>query len=313
MRRIRVVGSLTTITLLALWGCGGADSVAPSAALSKADPSASDAASSRAADMDLVASTAPAVAIVAAGFLRAEEAGSSLAPLARTSTAASCGIQSANLTFAFAPQDQSEKDDVESHDDAGAVADTASVALTGEFFSAVGCENAFVADSSDSVVFTASAHEVFHDRRFIVTTDESGAFSVFGDPTLAAAKDHLWNGTATGTVTATHQRTHNARTLAGTVLDTTVTVSYPNPLDGATVPTSGTFTRRFSGSLTPNTHGKEKPKPVDRRVVVTFDGDEAAPLQLLDTATGKVLLTCVVHLGPAHFGQADCHEEGDED
>lgn len=314
MRMLRLVDLLTAVfTLFVMSGCSG-DSVAPRQSRAT-DPNTPDlGASSRRADRDIVASTAPAVAIVVAGFLRGEQAGASLLPMlardAAAAAAASCGVQSANIAFGFAPQRSESDDDESESEDPGPITDSAFVALTGEFFSTHGCENAFVADSSDSIVFTASASEIFRNRKFIVMMHETGQFSVFGDTTLLSAKAHVWNGTASGADTSTHQRKKN-RTLTGAVNDTATAVTFPNPIGGATVPTSGTFTRAFSGSVNVNTNGTSKSQSVNRRVVVTFDGTEHVPLQVFDPATGKVVLTCVLHLGPDRFGEAVCDEEDD--
>jgi len=278
MRTSYVIGVLG---VLALWGCGS-DSTAPAATLSDVQISA-----------DLAASTAPAVATNASVFLGAEVgSGASSASMVRAAGTATCTVNSASGLMTFS---------AESHPD------SISFTRTWEYFSDAGCENAFDAAATDSIAFTASLLEVDNDPRFVARATSAWQLDVIGAPTLAGATTHVWNGAGTDADTATHQTPGLDRTYSGAAFDTAANVTFPHPLNGATVPSSGTFTRWMTVTVTHTTHGVHKVQTTSRHIVVTFNGATQVPLVVLDDSTGAHLLTCTLDLTARRLIENSCH------
>jgi hypothetical protein len=258
-----------TLAILALWGCGS--STAPSSDISDAQVRA-----------DVAASTAPAVATSAAAFLGAEGGSGAAGARVPSGTAATaCTIHSAAGVLTFLP---------ESHPD------SVTFNLTWEFFSAAGCQNALDAASTDSIAFTVAQREADNDPRFVASATQDWQFDVVGVPTLGAATTHVWNGVGAGTDTATHATPGLDRTYIGGAHDTATDVTFPHPLNGVTVPASGTFSRWTTVTVTQTTHGVRNVRTVALHLVVTFNGTTQVPLTVLDEATGARLLACTVDL-----------------
>lgn len=278
MRTSYVIGVLGVLTL---WGCG--DSTAPAGTLSAAQISA-----------DVAASTAPAVATNASVFLGADVgSGASSASMVPVSGAATpCTVNSASGLLTFS---------AESHPDSIAFT------RTWEYFSDAGCQNAFDAASTDSIAFTASLLEVDNDPRFVARATSAWQLDVTGAPTLATATMHVWNGAGTDADTATHQTPGLDRTYRGMAFDTATNVTFPHPLNGATAPSSGTFTRWITVTVTHTTHGVHKVQTTSRHVVVTFNGATQVPLVVLDESTGAHLLTCTLDLTARRIIESSCH------
>ncbi len=281
----RLVG---TLGVLALWGCS--QSIAPGNTISDQQITA-----------DVAASAAPAVATSASGFLSAgigsgaSTAGTSRARVLGASVVpatTSCTTHSASDVLTFSP---------ESHPDSIAFT------RTWEFFSDAGCQNAFDAASTDSIAFTASLVEVDNDPRFVARATRVWQLDVTGVPTLAGAATHVWNGTGTDADTATHATPGLHRTYIGAAHDTATNVTFPHPLNGVTVPTSGTFSRWTSVTVTMTTKGVHKVRTVARHIVVTFNGTTDVPLVVFDEMAGARLLTCTLDLTARRIVDGSCH------
>ncbi len=271
MTQFRVLG--VTVAICALWACGS-DSTAPDGTLSDQQMSA-----------DLAASTAPAVASGTVMFAEGGVAGGSSASIVASPTP--CTVHSASGTVAFSD-------------------DSLSYSRTWEYFAGAMCQNAFASASTDSIAFTASLTEADHDPRFVSHGSVVWAFDVYGAPTLAAAATHTWNGTGTGADTAEHKTPGLDRTYGGAAYDTATAVTFPNPRNGVTVPTSGTFSRWTTVTVTHVTHGVDKTATISRHIVVTFNGTTQVPLVVLDATSGAQLLTCTVDLTARRL-VGNCH------
>lgn len=271
MTHFRVLGA--TAAICALSACGS-DSTAPDDTLSNGQMNA-----------DLAASTAPAVASGAVMFDEAGVSGGSSASIVASPTP--CTVHSASAAIAFSD-------------------DSLSYTRTWEYFSGPTCQNAFVSASTDSVAFTASLTEADHDPRFVAHASRAWAFDVMGTPTLAAASTHVWNGAGTGADTAEHKTPGLDRTYAGTAFDTATAVTFPNPRNGVTVPTSGTFTRWTTVTVTHVTKGVDKVATISRHIVVTFNGTTQVPLVVFDATSGAQLLSCTVDLTARRLA-GSCH------
>jgi hypothetical protein len=278
MRPLHVIATLAT---LALWGCS--DSTAPSADISDGQVTA-----------DVAASTAPAVATSAAAFLDAENGSGASSPSVApgATTASACTTHSAAGVLTFLP---------ESHPD------SITFSWTWEFFSSAGCQNAFDASTTDSIAFAAAEREVDNDPRFVASATETWQFDVVGVPTLAAAATHVWNGVGVGTDSAVHATPGLDRTYIGAAYDTASSVTFPHPLNGATVPASGTFARSTTVTVTQTTHGVHKTRTVALHLVVTFNGTTQVPLAVLDGRTGASLLGCTLDLTARRVVDNSCH------
>jgi hypothetical protein len=263
----RVLGALTAV--LALGACGR-DSTAPGDTLSDQQMSA-----------DIAASSAPAVATGAAFFAQAEAAGSTLASVVVPSTMA-CTMHSNSGTITFSQ--------AESHPD------TVAYDATWEYFAGGVCENMFVVASTDSIAFTASLLEVDNDPRFVARATRNWVLDVAGSPTLASATTHVWNATGLDADTAAHQTPGLDRTYIGAAYDTASDVTFPNPRNGVTAPTSGTLTRWVTLTVTHTTHGVHKVATISRHIVVTFNGQTQIPLGVFDAMRGTQLLACTLDL-----------------
>jgi hypothetical protein len=185
--------------------------------------------------------------------------------------------------------------------------DSIAFTRTWEYFADAGCQNAFNAASTDSIAFTASLVEVDNDPRFVARATRAWQLDVTGAPTLAAATTHVWNGTGTDADTATHATPGLDRTYSGAASDTATNVTFPHPLNGATVPSSGTFTRWITVTVTHVTHGVHKVRTTSRHIVVTFNGATQVPLVVLDESTGAHLLACTLDLTARRIIENSCH------
>lgn len=272
---------ISALAACALCGCGSA--TAPSTDVTDAQ-----------AGSDVAASTAPAVATVVSAFLGAEggSGASASGATGRVTASTACPVHSASGLLTFSS---------ESHPD------SVTYSWTWEFFSSAGCESAFDAPTTDSIAFTAADREVDNDPRFVASATQNWAFDVVGVPTLAAASTHVWNGEGSGTDTALHATPGLKRTYIGVAYDTASNVTFAHPLNGVTVPLSGTFSRWTTVTVTQVTHGVDKQKTVGLHLVVTFNGAAQVPLVVLDGSSGSALLTCTMDLTARRVVDNSCH------
>lgn len=283
---MRIVSVITILSAAVLCSCS--DSTAPSGTT----PSDGQ------AGADVAASAAPAVATSVSAFLDAEQGSGAVSPgfaagaLSAGARSAGCTIHSATGVLTFTP---------ESHPDSVAFS------WNWEFFSSAGCQDAFDASSTDSIAFTAADREVDNDPRFVASATQNWQFDVVGVPTLAAAATRTWNGTGMGADTAVHATPGLNRTYIGAAYDTATNVVFPHPLNGATDPASGTFSRWTTVTVTQDTHGVHKSRTIALHLVVTFDGATQVPLVVFDGTGGGSLLTCTMDLTMRRVVDNSCH------
>jgi len=273
----RVFAALSAIVAL---GACGSNSTAPSDALSDQQMSA-----------DVAASSAPAVATGAAFFVQAEAAGSALASVVPSTTPCTTHSNSGTIAFSHA----------ESHPD------TVAYSASWEYFAGGACQNVFAVGSTDSIAFTASLLEADNDPRFVAQATRHWGLDVTGSPTLASATTHVWNATGLDADTATHQTPGLDRTYIGVAYDTASDVTFPNPRNGVTAPTSGTLTRWVTLTVTHTTHGVHKVATISRHIVVTFNGQTQIPLGVFDAMRGTQLLACTLDLTARRIVTNSCH------
>jgi hypothetical protein len=258
-----------------------------------------DQVSNQEVDSDVAASTAPAMATNEAMFLAGEGViGGSSASVSSGSagagvlTSSPCTVHSRGDTLTFSRESKP---------------DTVAFALTWEYFSASGCQNAFDAASTDSIDFTASVLEADHDPRFVSRATRDWKFSVFGMPTLKQADTHVWNGTGTESDTAVHETPGVDKTYSGSAVDTASAITFPHPLNGAFVPTSGSLSRWIAWSMTMTTKGVHKSREVERHIVITFNGTTQVPLQIYNATSGVLEMTCTLDLVTRRIVEGSCH------
>lgn len=112
---------------------------------------------------------------------------------------------------------------------------------------------------------------------------------------LDSATSHVWNANAVVTDTIHFQGTVNTRNYTGLAYDTASSVTFNHPRAGEIYPMSGTWTRWATWTLNV-TGAKTVSKTVDRHVLVTFNGTQFVPIEIIDVETGQVVLTCQVNL-----------------
>lgn len=186
--------------------------------------------------------------------------------------------------------------------------DTISISRTWEFFAVGVCENAYVAGTTDSIVFAATVSSELHGKRgfWQAHHDDQRSNWVTGSLALSTASTHVWNGFEAGVDTSSfsgdipESRTYNAASS-----DTVGSVTFPHPRDGAVYPSSGTYTRWVNAMATfsgPRTGSKQ----VARHIVVTFNGTEFVPIAIFDVGTGQVSLTCQLDLAIGEIVAGSC-------
>jgi hypothetical protein len=198
--------------------------------------------------------------------------------------------------------------------------DTVYYNRTWEYFSALGCENAFVADSTDSVYYTVAfadslngKAEHWHshlggNRYHWLTGDSTQAGTL-----ISATGIHVWNGNAVLYDTAsfmngsgTVQRTHDWQ-----AADTLHNVTFPHPRSGDLYPVSGEFIRWVADSVT-FSGAKSGHAVYAWHIVVSFGntggvGNEDAELQVYNADTGALVKTCTVDLLFDEIVPGSCH------
>lgn len=269
---------ILSLSLLALGACSS-DSIGPSGTLSDQQMSA-----------DIAASSAPEIATGASLFANAQAAGGALASIVPSNTACTLNSRSGVITFS-----------AESHPD------TIAYDATWEYFAAGTCQNSFVAASTDSIAFTASILEADNDPRFVAHATRNWALDVTGNPTIASGKTLVWNATGLDADTAEHKTSGLDRTYVGVAYDTATAVTFPNPINSDTVPTSGTLSRWVTVTVTHTTHGVHKVKTITRHIVVTFNGQTRLPLAVFDAMQGTPLLACTLDLTARRIIDNSCH------
>lgn len=216
-----------------------------------------------------------------------------------------CPLDSVGFTFTFPASDPT---------------DTIAYARTWQFFSAAGCEGAFVADSTDSVASTYAfigdfngdsqpwgGHHHGSSANALTATQEPRI-----DSLLASASTHVWNGSANTFDSVSFNGTSEQRQHKWLAYDTTANVTFPNPRHGDWFPLSGTWTRWLTDSLEV-TGDTTVSKNYALHLLLTFttasagQGSQDATLQVYDASTGTLLKTCTVDLRRGRVVPSSCH------
>jgi hypothetical protein len=197
--------------------------------------------------------------------------------------------------------------------------DTVNYTRTWGFFSAAGCENGFVSDSTDSIAFSVTfaaalngKAEYWHSHR-----DGTRSHALTGDSTgsetlLSTSPGiRVWNGNAAVFDTSAFS---NA---SGTVLrshlwqaaDTASNITFPHPRNGDVYPISGAWKRWVADSVTFDgaTSGSAD---YLWHIVVTFSatggvGNQDAQLQIFNSS-GALVKTCAVDLLQDEIDPGSC-------
>jgi hypothetical protein len=186
--------------------------------------------------------------------------------------------------------------------------DTLTVSRTWSFFAAGVCQNAFDANTTDSIVFTAAVSAELHGKRrfWQAHRDDQRTHWVTGAPTLRAATTHVWNGFGAGVDTSSFTGNGpESRAYTASAADTVAKVTFPHPRNGTLYPSSGTFTRWLTALATfsgPTTGSRQ----VQRHIVVTFNGTEFVPIVFFNTSTGQVATTCQLDLAEGEIVDGSC-------
>jgi len=198
--------------------------------------------------------------------------------------------------------------------------DTVYYDRTWEYFSALGCENGYVADSTDSVYYTINFADSLNGKaeHWHAHTGGTRYHWLTGDSTqagtlLSAVGIHVWNGDAalydtssfmngSGTVSRTHD---------WQAADTLHNVTFPHPRSGDVYPVSGEFIRWVTDSVTFS--GSTSGMAVYTwHIIVSFSntdgvGNEDAELQIYNADTGALVKTCTVDLLFDQIVPGSCH------
>ena len=200
--------------------------------------------------------------------------------------------------------------------------DTIQYSRTWQFFSGVGCEKKFVADSTNAIVTTSTFSGDFHDddydrfgRRRGMRVDTVTGTALPGTyMLLSTAPTHVWNGTAMTFDSVAFNFTHEQRMHRWLAYDTTTNVSLATGVSGpCNYPLSGTWTRWLSDTL--EVSGDQTVSKKTRvRLVLTFTssshgvGSKFASLDVYNlSALGAPETTCLVDLWTGTIVGGSCH------
>jgi hypothetical protein len=174
--------------------------------------------------------------------------------------------------------------------------DTISFNRTREWFADGACATSW-SPSVDSVEYVGTWDEDLADNsgNWTQHADRVRNSSAMGNPTLDSATSHVWNANALVHDTINFVGSVNTRNYAGTAYDTASSVTFNHPRNGEIYPMSGTWTRWANWVVTV-TGAVTKNETVQRHILVTFNGTEFVPLEVLNVQNGQVVLTCQVDL-----------------
>jgi hypothetical protein len=221
------------------------------------------------------------------------------------STDANCSVNQVSANFTWPANDPR---------------DTVSFTRTWQFFSAAGCENQFVSDSTDSVAFSFQdtlflngKHEHWHGHRYATRSHWLTGDSTASGTLLSAPGIHVWNGNALVTDTSTFTDQHFTASYAWVANDTAKNITFPHPRSGDLYPLSGSWTRWLNGTVT-FSGGTSGSANVARHIVVTFatnqstgQGSTDAQLEIFNAQTGALIKTCTVDLLAGEIVPGSCH------
>ena len=198
--------------------------------------------------------------------------------------------------------------------------DTVNFTRSWQFFSTAGCENSFVADSTDSIAFSFmdtlflnGKHEHWHGHRYANRSHWLTGDSTALGTLLSAQGIHVWNGNALVTDTSTFTDPDFTASYAWVANDTAKNITFPHPRSGDLFPISGSWTRWLNGTVT-FSGGTTGAANVARHIVVTFSenqssgqGSTDAQLQIFNAQTGALIKTCTVDLLAGEIVPGSCH------
>jgi hypothetical protein len=200
--------------------------------------------------------------------------------------------------------------------------DTIQTLRTWQYFSRVGCESHFVADSTNAVVTTWTFSGDFHDDDYdrFDRRRSSGVDTVTGthlpgmNMLLSTAPTHVWNGSAMTFDSIAFNFTHEQRMHRWLAYDTTTNVSIATGVSGpCNYPLSGTWTRWLSDTLEV-TGDQTVSKKTRLHLILTFTtsapgvGSKFATLEMYNlSAIGSARTTCLVDLWTRTIVGGSCH------
>jgi hypothetical protein len=179
--------------------------------------------------------------------------------------------------------------------------DTVTFNRTREWFADGACSPTWT-PSVDSVEYVGTWDEHLSDvtGNWTQDADRVRNSSVYGSALgavapLDSATSHIWNANAVVNDTIHFQGSVNTRNYAGIAYDTASSVTFAHPRDGEVYPNSGTWTRWATWNLSV-TGAVTKTATIQRHIIVTFNGTQFVPLEVINEQTGQVALTCQVNL-----------------
>jgi hypothetical protein len=179
--------------------------------------------------------------------------------------------------------------------------DTITFNRTREWFADGACSPTWN-PSVDSVEYVGTWDERLSDvsGNWTQDADRVRNSSVYGSAAgavtpLDSATSHIWNANAVVNDTIHFQGSVNTRNYAGIAYDTAASVTFNHPRRGEIYPETGTWTRWATWNLSV-TGAVTKTATVERHVIVTFNGTQFVPLDVINEQTGQVVLKCQVNL-----------------
>ncbi len=192
--------------------------------------------------------------------------------------------------------------------------DTVNFNRTREWFANGACASTW-SPSVDSVEYVGTWDEDLSNLSGTSTMDVNRVrnSSVYGATAglvvpLDSATSHVWNANAVVHDTIHFQGTVNTRNYAGIAYDTASSVTFHHPRSGEIYPASGTWTRWATWTLNV-TGAKTETKTVERHVLVTFNGTQFVPIDIIDVQSGQVVLICQVDLRTHRIVAGSCQAQ----
>jgi hypothetical protein len=184
--------------------------------------------------------------------------------------------------------------------------DTLDLDLTWYYFDADGCQATFSSVTTDSVTYTSADSLDIHGSGWVMHALRNRAYSVngVGGSSLSTDTLHVWNGVGDGSDTSTYAGTA-ARAYSGVATDTASAIVFVHPRNDV-YPLSGTVSLWYNWTLTESGVDAET-VAVRRHVVATLNGTNDVPLQVFNSASGALELTCTLDLTAHRIVAGSCH------
>jgi hypothetical protein len=184
--------------------------------------------------------------------------------------------------------------------------DTLDLDLTWYYFGTDGCQSTFSSVTTDSVAYTSADSLDIHGSGWVMHALRNRVYSVSGVGGASLSSDtlHVWNGIGEGSDTSTYAGTA-ARAYSGVATDTATSIVFVHPRNDV-YPLGGTVSLWYNWTLTMSGVDAET-VAVLRHVVATLNGTNDVPLQVFNSASGALELTCTLDLTAHRIVEGSCH------